>query len=100
MRKSVFLLSIHVLCAVVLLAAQGLCAEIRATFTATVSCNVSPEVELVTGYLEFWLDDVEFEVTGLPDNEYYIVETEVESISWQVNSNVYGEGAHAYVHSI
>jgi len=77
MKKSTCILSIPTLCAMILLMAQGLFGEVRATFTATVSCNVSPEVELVTGFLEFWLDDVEFEVTGLPDNEYYIPDYDI-----------------------
>ena len=99
MKKSVFILSIHTLCAIVLLVAQGLYAEVRATFTATVSCNVSPEVELVTGYLEFWLDDVEFEVTGLPDNEYYIVQLMGDDIHWYVSDDVYGNGSMATIFS-
>lgn len=46
MKKSTCILSIPTLCAMILLMAQGLFGEVRATFTATVSCNVSPEVDL------------------------------------------------------
>ena len=92
MKKSTCILSIPTLCAMILLMAQGLFGEVRATFTATVSCNVSPEVELVTGFLEFWLDDVEFEVTGLPDNEYYIVRPLGDDIHWHVSDEVLAMG--------
>lgn len=80
--------------------AAGLKAEVNATFTATVCPDSGLPIALLGETSEFWLEDMEIDVTGLPDNEYCIVETEVESISWQVTSNVYGEGAHAYVHSI
>ena len=99
MKKSTCILSIPTLCAMILLMAQGLFGEVRATFTATVSCNVSPEVELVTGFLEFWLDDVEFEVTGLPDNEYYIVRPLGDDIHWHVSDEVFGNGAMATIFS-
>ena len=99
MKKSTCILSIPTLCAMILLMAQGLFGEVRATFTATESCNVSPEVELVTGFLEFWLDDVEFEVTGLPDNEYYIVRPLGDDIHWHVSDEVFGNGAMATIFS-
>ncbi|MBR5837422.1 MAG: hypothetical protein IKZ84_02675, partial [Victivallales bacterium] len=80
--------------------AAGLKAEVNATFTATVCPDSGLPIALLGETSEFWLEDMEIDVTGLPDNEYCIVDTEVESVSWQVASNVYGEGAHAYVHSL
>ena len=99
MKKSVFILSIHALCAIVLLVAQGLCAEVHATFTATVGAESDFPVALQGDSVEFWLEDIEIEVTGLPDNEYCIANVENINYSWQVNENVYGSGSQATVNS-
>lgn len=99
MRKSVFILSIHALCAIVLLAAQVLLAEVSATFTATVGSESVFPIALQGDSVEFWLEDMEIEVTGLPDNEYCIANVENINYSWQVNENVYGSGSQATVNS-
>lgn len=99
MRKSVFILSIHALCAIVLLAAQVLLAEVSATFTATVGAESDFPIALQGDSVEFWLEDMEIEVTGLPDNEYCIANVENISYTWMVNENVYGSGSQATVNS-
>lgn len=84
-----------------------LCLTIAATvpaatvsWTATVASSPDPAVVCYGSSTNFWLEDEQFDVTGLPDGEYWTHGDQTTEYRWSVNGgDVEGSGASATVSS-